>query len=211
MIPTPSWAREIKYFIANPFIASAVGFDSQDGTDISSNSKRFAKNTGLVGDHKANSFRHTLQSAIMTVEFGRNVAKKIADTHEDNPGSVDGTDNYDGAIAKNGDVADQTVDLLNNAIGRNVGEANSGLSQKDLAIAVLDEFKNNGLWIVTTKTDQNGKAVITIQKQKLSNSDYNKAKKNIGTLNKNGFTEQQAADKKRRKQNKVNTGNANDL
>ena len=73
--------------------------------------------------------------------------------------------------------------MLNNIIGRNIGEANKGASMDTLANLVLDEFQNNGLY--TASKDNNG--------------NWNISKTNIfKELNKNGRTEteQKIADKK---------------
>jgi hypothetical protein len=78
--------------------------------------------------------------------------------------------------------ADQTVDLLNNIIGRSIGDANKGASMDDLANLVLDEFKNNGLY--TASKDKNGNWNIT--KTKLSNVKHNQLKEIFKGLNKNG-------------------------
>lgn len=49
------------------------------------------------------------------------------------------------------DDADQTTDLLNNQIDRRIGLQNKNVNVKDLALQVLEEFKNNGLYSATKK------------------------------------------------------------
>ena len=46
------------------------------------------------------------------------------------------------------DEADQSADLHNNIIGREIGDQNQGKGMKTIAIAVLDVFFSNGLFEV---------------------------------------------------------------
>ena len=82
------------------------------------------------------------------------------------------------------DEADQTVDMLNNIIGRSIGEANKGSSMDELANLVLDEFKNNGLF--TESKDKDGNWVVS--KTKLTFEKYNQLRDIFQGLNENGRT-----------------------
>lgn len=81
--------------------------------------------------------------------------------------------------------ADKMADLLNNAIGREIGANNKGCSNRRFAELVLEEYKNNGLWCVTG----NAKDGYSVQKSKLSQSQYNTALQVIMTKGNNGLTE----------------------
>ena len=65
---------------------------------------------------------------------------------------------------------------------------------KDLALQVLEEFKNNGLYTATKKKDK----VWTVNKTKLSNEKYKQLQSLFNSLNENGCTpmEQKNADAK---------------
>lgn len=91
------------------------------------------------------------------------------------------------------DDADQTVDLLNNQIGRRIGSQNKNVNMKNLALQVLEEFKNNGLYTATKKDK-----VWTVNKTKLSNEKYKQLQSLFNSLNENGRTpmEQRNADAK---------------
>ena len=78
----------------------------------------------------------------MTKEFGAAGANEIGKAHE-------GIGPYAAveAIYDEGSLsgADSTVDLLNNMIGRSIGEANPDANVIELDKAVLEKFKKNGL------------------------------------------------------------------
>jgi hypothetical protein len=78
--------------------------------------------------------------------------------------------------------------LLNNQIGRNIGEKNKGLSKKELSAKVLDEFHKNGLY--TAKQNKDGS--VTIEKTKISDAQYKTAQEKLGKLTELGrFPEKQ--------------------
>ncbi|WP_303850219.1 hypothetical protein [Apibacter mensalis] len=64
--------------------------------------------------------------------------------------------------------ADQTVDLLNNIIGRDIGVNSKTTNSKDLVSSVLEEFYNNGLWQARKEDDK-----WKVFKGKLSDDKYN--------------------------------------
>ena len=63
------------------------------------------------------------------------------------------------------------ADLLNNSIGRDIGNENKGASNKKLAELVLEEYKNEGLWVV----DKNSGNELYLRREKLSQEQYEKA------------------------------------
>ena len=81
------------------------------------------------------------------------------------------------------EAADQMVDLLNNSIGREIGEKNKGASNQELSVAVLNEYKENGLWTISG----NKKTGYNVEKTKLSQEEYNNALEVLKTKGENGL------------------------
>src|SRR5690606_30779465 len=144
-------SRYIGFGKRHPFASLRIGFGVTRGaTDISTNSNRFATRGEVLfgskrgqrkeGDENG-AFRHALWQSAITTEFGSKIAKEAGNAHEKNPFADLKVRSF-----QNLADADQTADLLNNIIGRNIGEANKGSSMDDLANIILDEFKNNGLF-----------------------------------------------------------------
>lgn len=90
--------------------------------------------------------------------------------------------------------ADEAVDLLNNIIGRKIGnELRDDISFcgdlveftsiKDLAIATLNYYHNYGLWVVVKLS--NGQ--YGIEQQKLSDEQYQMAYDRLITLDEYGY------------------------
>lgn len=120
-----------------------------------------------------NAIRHTLWQAMITSNMDADHAKRIGAVHEDNS-SVSALDK-----------ADKISDLLNNSIGRSIGEKNKGASNKDLAKAVMEEYRANGLWTVTGN-DKNG---YTPKRTKISSEQYKAAIMEINKKGENGFNQ----------------------
>ena len=134
-------------------------------------------------------FRHTLWQATITDRYGTDIAKQIGNAHESNP-FVD----LSIRTFSNLSEADQTVDLLNNIIGRNIGMQSTSKGMKQLALRILDEFKEKGLY--TAIKDKNGN--YNVVRTKLSEEKYNKLRQVFNGLTQNGFTpeEQKVYDQK---------------
>ena len=101
--------------------------------------------------------------------------------------------------------ADQTIDLLNNQVGREIGIANPDASMKDLAMKTLDYFHDNGLYTATTNKD----GTVTIGQTKITDDHYKTLLPVFQQLNNNGFNkqEQQQSDAEAQKQiNELNRG-----
>jgi RHS repeat-associated protein len=191
-------SRYIGFGLRHPFASLRIGFGVTKGaSDISTNATRFAtRGEVLYGSKRGQTdegsengaFRHTLWQSTITSEFGSKTAKEAGNAHEENPFADLKVRSY-GKLAD----ADQTVDLLNNIIGRSIGEANKGASMGDLANLVLDEFKNNGLYTASKDKDGNW----NISRTKLSTDKYNQLKEIYKGLNENGRTssEQSTVDK----------------
>lgn len=195
-------SRYIGFGLRHPIASGRIGFGVTPGaTYISTNSTRFAtRGEVLYGSKRGQTdegsengaFRHALWQSSITSEFGSKTAKEAGNAHEENPFA-----NLSVRSFKNLADADQTVDLLNNIIGRSIGSANSGASMDVLANLVLDEFKNNGLYTATKDKDGNW----NISKTKLSSEKYGQLQEIFKGLNGNGrtATEQKVIDDKAKK------------
>ena len=180
--------RQAKFAVRHPLIAHAIGLSDPDShsTNISSNAARFAINSGLSENDthegsERNAMRHVTWSAIITSKYGNDIAKQVGDSHEEEPSANLNQKSFTGKNAM--DQADQTVDLLNNNIGRQIGSDNSGATAKDLATAALNEFHTNGLYTATVNKDGS----ITISKTKLSDKEYKADLKKLNSLDANGY------------------------
>jgi hypothetical protein len=137
--------------------------------------RRDSRGSGEEGTD-GNGIRHVGWQAMITKELGAGTAKRIGNAHE-NDSDVD-------LKQRNFDYlsdADQTIDLLNNIIGRKIGNENKESSNLDLMKDVLNEYHDNGLW-KSNKTE-NGYEVI---KSKLSDKQYNQAINELNKLDENG-------------------------
>lgn len=132
----------------------------------------------------------------ITSEFGSNTAKEGGNAHEVNANA----DLLNSSFVDLNEV-DQTVDLNNNIIGREIGRDNFGTTMDNLAMKVLKEFKVNGLFIATKGKD----GEWSVSKTKLSTSKYNELKKIFSELNKDGRNskEQNAIENKAKKQREL--------
>ncbi|MES2862780.1 MAG: SpvB/TcaC N-terminal domain-containing protein [Bacteroidota bacterium] len=190
-------SRTVGFGLRHPIIAFSIGYVRHNSTNISTNSARFAINTGLPenasneGSH-INAFRHALWQAEITGNYGSDVAKQVGNAHEENPYAATGS-NLKTTFATMAE-ADQTIDLLNNQIGRKIGEENKGKSMEDKSLAVLDHFGNNGLWTAFPNTDKDGKIIsYSISRTVLTDEQYLTAKSVLSTTNSNGYTPEQKA------------------
>lgn len=185
-------SRTAGFTLRHPIAAASIGTPVKGSTNISTNAVRFSTRIGLHenAQHEAsqvNAFRHTLWQAKITTDFGSGVAKEVGNAHEENPYAVSGSNlkTTFATLSK----ADETVDLLNNIIGRSIGEANPNANMQVLALKVLDYYKQNGLWSATAITNSKGEITgYQVSQQKLSDEQYATAKQIIDGLNSDGFT-----------------------
>ncbi|MHC0443098.1 DUF6973 domain-containing protein [Flavobacterium sp. 3-210] len=189
--------RTIGFALRHPIIALSIGDVTHNSTNISTNSARFAINTGLPendsneGSH-INAFRHVLWQAEITDNFGSKIAKEVGNAHEENPYTATGS-NLQMTFSSLAD-ADQTIDLLNNQIGRKIGEATEGQSMQEKALAILDYFNYNGLYTAIPNVDSDGTITTwSVGKTILTQDQYNNAKATLTTTNDNGYTPTQQA------------------
>lgn len=144
---------------------------------------------GVIDEGSQNgAFRHVLWQATIASRFGSLIAKEVGDAHEENPDAPTGA-SVDAVLSR----VDERVDLSNNIIGRKIGEENSNLGMKDLAMLVLETFKTDGLYTATKRsfgTSGEGEG-YAIGKTKLTDAQYEKLKELLSKLNNNGRTEEQ--------------------
>jgi RHS repeat-associated protein len=157
-----------------------------NATNLTTNTVRFANSLGLSDSKpgmdaglgtQVNAFRHVEWSASMTVKYGSQIATQATNSHEQNPYVDLSVRNFSGKNAAG--KADQTADLLNNQIGRAIGEANPGASMAQLA---GDYYHTNGLY----ESQPNADGSVSVVQTKLSDQDYANAKKNLNQLDQNG-------------------------
>jgi RHS repeat-associated protein len=185
---------EVLFALRHPTIAFRIGSVTQMGTNISSISQRFAANIGLLENKQhegseVNAFRHVLWQASITSRYGADIANQVGNAHEQDPNVDLSIRTFSGNNPL--DQADQSIDLLNNQIGRKIGESNSSTSQQELALKTLDYFFNEGLYTAVPNSD----GTISIVKTKISKDEYNNAKANIKNLNQNGFNKSEQMEK----------------
>ena len=183
---SPFWAQ-VWFVIRHPVKATQIGTASTFGLNLSSNAARFAANSGLSGGEggQSNALRHVMWQASITAALGKDIAKEIGNVHEDNPNLLM---EYSNAL-KNGfsnrSEGDSYVDLLNNIIGRRLGEnVNKFASPKMIALKSLAHFQQYGLW--TLVENKESRLIPTVQK--LSKEDYEMIKEKIeNNLSRFGF------------------------
>ena len=187
------WLRYAKFVLKHPIATYRIGKGvTHDADDISTNSTRFATRGNVLGGTRPRierelgsengAFRHTLWQATITSEFDARTAEEAGNAHEDNPNT-----NLAVRTFSTLSEADQTVDLLNNQIGRKIGQREKGEGMKHLAFSVLKEFKQNGLYVATRK----GRAWV-VTKTVLSQGKYLKLLNIFEGLDNRGFTPEEA-------------------
>jgi hypothetical protein len=179
--------RTAGFAIRHPFIASDIGSVEKGSTNISTKAFRFSTQIGLnENDAKegsqVNAYRHALWQATIAGKHGQQIAHEVGNAHEDNP-TIDLTQRYFKNNAKGLANADQTIDLLNNQIGRQIAKDNPGASMNELARKTLDYFHNNGLF---TAVEDKSNGSYHVEQTKISDEQYQKALKDLATLDENG-------------------------
>lgn len=191
-----SYEQKVRTFgtsTMHPIAALNVGAFKSGSTNITSVTARTARHAGENGNMtkgisgEENALRHGLWSARITQQYGGETALKLTNAHEGiaykSTVSIDYTTPFVGATM---DDADFTADMLNNTIGREIGarEENAGLNTQQLAIKVLDVYRNEGLWEGKASDD----GTFTVERRKISQEQYDQAVKNLGNLDENGFS-----------------------
>lgn len=174
------------FVIAHPIAAYYIGSVNAGSDNISTIASNFQINVcksagvsyGEAGDY-GNAYRHTLWQSMITKEFDSEIATIVGYSHEDGS-SFDLSKRSFGKI----DNADAIADLLNNIIGRKIGNENKNASNKKLAQLVAKEFYENGLWTVR---EVNG--LYELEKTKLTQAQYDTMLKTIDQKGNNGLNQ----------------------
>lgn len=119
---------EKKLVIRYPFDALKVNQARNIAT--TQTEKKF--NSNGLGD-RSDAFRHGIWNAEMTVLIGKEKAELFATGHEDKDINGVEADGYSKAEHKE-------MDLHNNEVGRNIGEANSSASEDEMADIIYQEI-----------------------------------------------------------------------
>jgi RHS repeat-associated protein len=192
--------RTINFIVRHPIASDAIRMYTFGSTNISTNASRFSTRIGLIENDaregsQVNAFRHTLWQAAIAARFGRNIAKEIADAHEENPNAIKSSGTFINSF-KTLSSADEAADLQNNMIGRNIGTENPNDDMQELSIKILNYYKENGLYVAEEIKDKKGNVTgYKIVQQKLSESQYNNALKTLLELNSNGRTDNEQKSK----------------
>ncbi|MFZ1011304.1 MAG: RHS repeat-associated core domain-containing protein, partial [Candidatus Sulfotelmatobacter sp.] len=173
---------------------------------ISTLAVRFSTKIGLQENEEregsqVNAVRHTIWQAILTHRYGAVTAKTIADSHEAN---ADAIENEDAATKtfKTLDEADQSIDLRNNIIGRDIGSRNDYVWDRAYAEKVLEVFHEQGLWTAEKQAD----GTFKISRQKLSDKEYESALHKLYGLDELGLRPEQAQQRQRALDNTWSAG-----
>lgn len=137
------------FYVSHPKIAQSIGLPDTKGT-ISNIASEFgdeiAKDIGLkhgeLGD-AGNAIRHTAWQAMITKEFGENIASEVADCHED-----DMNKQTKSQIFSNKILGDTYVDLKNNEIGRTIGKENPHATNRQIKRKVMEYYHSQGLYVL---------------------------------------------------------------
>jgi RHS repeat-associated protein len=182
---SPNYVREANFALRNPVAAYQIGssYDNGTGNNISTVSSNFAINLrsgssqGSEGTER-NAIRHLTWQAITSRDLGIKTAKDAGNAHENNPFVNLSNRNFSTRSA-----ADQTVDLLNNQIGRSIYSSNPSGSNLDYAKSALDYMYKTGAY--TISSGKNGG--FSVVQTKISQSQYNSDLKTLSGLKNNGL------------------------
>lgn len=186
------WWQETLFLLSRPKIAVCIGAAKDGSTDnISSRVSNFsvnlfrAKAEGEPGT-KRNAFRHVLWQASITSKWDSRTAELAGNAHEDS--------NFWGLnvnvnllkrdfSSSDKEGADTTVDLLNNKIGRAIGEKESHNTMNNLACEVLKAFHEQGLYVVKKRRD----GTFHVEKQKISDQEFYEKMEILNNCNNDGL------------------------
>lgn len=187
-----SMTRYVGFALRHPIAASEIGEVKTGRLNISTISARFAASIDLKENEthegsQVNAFRHVLWQATLAAKFDNSVAAQAGNAHEDNPFALRGVEDPTSQVFSSLSSADESIDLLNNRIGREIGSNNSGLDQKQLAQKTLDYFRDNGLWLAVSQSN----GTYKISQEKLTTDEYAKSNENLSSRNQFGYTSEQ--------------------
>ncbi len=175
-----------------PSAAAQIGAVERGGTNISTVSGRIARhmaendNMSVGIGSERNGFRHALWSATIASRFGQQAATDITNSHEAIGMGQNASIDFSMPMLQDREHADEIVDLLNNEIGRGIAAGmGENATTLDIARAVLDTQLDQGVYI--TVTLENGE--LSIQRQKITQEQYDQALQMLQTLDDNGLND----------------------
>ncbi|NDK99615.1 DUF6973 domain-containing protein [Photorhabdus bodei] len=187
----PQKMKEILFAMRHPIAAYDIGLYERGATNITTNAVRFSTQgnsktnpNGTLLDNKykegsqVNAFRHTLWQATIAARYGEEVALHAGNAHESNP-KIDLNIRQFAALKD----ADQTIDLLNNQIGRRIGLQSGNSSMKAQAKAVLNRFHKEGLYVA--KKNAMGFEIV---KEKITDEQFSYMNSVFERGNEDGFS-----------------------
>ncbi len=178
----PYEIRQVDFAATHPYAAARIGtaYDNGTGNNISTVASNFAINATKpdASMKDTNALRHVVWQAMISKEFGADIATKAGNAHENNP-FVD----LSNRVFTNADSADQTADLLNNQIGRSLYSNNPNANNTDYAKSAVEYMYKNGLY--TTSKSRDG--IYTVNQVKINISQRDSALKVISGLKNNGL------------------------
>ncbi|CAM3256186.1 Colicin-E3 immunity protein (ImmE3) (Microcin-E3 immunity protein) (Colicin-E3 chain B) (modular protein) [Xenorhabdus nematophila ATCC 19061] len=201
---------ELEFFLNNPLIVMDIGVFKQDETNITTNAIRFSSQGRGNNQFKAkahrsltngegsqqNAFSHSLWSATIAAKHGVEVANFAGNAHEGTPSSA-GARNFkhldlNKRFVDSSDPeieGDKIVDMLNNEIGRKIGQVSGTKSMKELSLKLLDHFYKDGLYVFDKidYVEYMGIDSLTIGKEKITTEQYNYMRDLFHKLDENGI------------------------
>ncbi|WFQ78825.1 hypothetical protein PXH59_14335 [Xenorhabdus sp. SF857] len=199
-----NWQRDLQQYmfaVGNLDKVFTIGGISPGSTNISTSALRFStqgnRDTNPHGvfqennrreGSQVNAFRHTLWQSAITAKYGDEIASRVADAHER-------YDTLDLNVRHfpTSEKADETIDMLNNRTGRQIGMANANTPMKAQAKAVLNHFHKEGLYVA--KENASGFSVV---KEKISDEQFSYMKSQFDRGDNEGFSPEQLAAGKRK-------------
>jgi hypothetical protein len=188
---TKQASQERQFALTHPIAAADIGRESKYGSNIASVATRFANNSDFSTNKvngevtEINALRHTILSAIITARYGSDISKEATDAHEDSP-DLPSSKQSGSLTFGSSDTADQEADQRNNAIGREIGASMEGSTNKEIATAVLNRFKDTGLNVLKTNKD----GTTTVVTTKIGQTQVDNTIKDWSNRDDNAFTEQ---------------------
>jgi len=201
----------IMFGLKHPVAAPIIG-DANKSNNISSVTGRFAARSGLTyrfsngPDNKddgtlQNAFRHVLWQAVITRVFDSDIAKEAGDAHEVNANPNIYLRHFAGEnVIRNIEMADETIDFLNNQIGRQIGKELNTANTLEDAKAVLGKFRNEGFYTAQVNEDNS----VNIIKTKLTDEQFNEALNNISNLSVRALRPHEEKKQELRNQERIN-------
>jgi filamentous hemagglutinin len=172
------------FVIRHPQIALAIGSVENPATvknpNISTIASTFQLNLLGKGNGEgdsSNAFRHALWQALITKDFGTEIAQQAGSAHESIISPSSTTGRYS-TLSQ----ADEIVDQRNNEIGRYLASTTKSISNVSLARQLLEIQYTQGLYVAVPSVIGG----YTVNRQTLSPEAYNRALNILNTLDRTG-------------------------